>query len=124
MLKINASREPIAERAPSGYRELMIAREGLVGPKRLADPGGTSLILFDEAADAPADATLEGTGFRYITMQVFKTDEEHAGVLARGGREGQKPQTLGKVARISFIRDPDGNWIGISRRASLTGSLD
>lgn len=176
VLKINESREPIAAQAPSGYRELLIAREGLLGPKRLTDPDGNavtlvppgafgierigirlgvrdaaahrrfyavamglpdvpeaggnsflcgdSVILFDEAADAPSDATIEGTGFRYITVQVFKTDEEHAGVLARGGREGQKPQTLGKVARISFIRDPDGNWIEISQRASLTGSLD
>ena len=28
--------------------------------------------------------------------------------------------TLGRVARISFIRDPDGNFIEISQRASLT----
>jgi hypothetical protein len=31
--------------------------------------------------------------------------------------------TLGTVARISFIRDPDGNFIEVSQRASLTGSL-
>lgn len=176
VLKINASREPIEPRAPSGYRELLIAREGLLGPKHLTDPDGNavtlvpegfrgitrigvklevrdaaahrrfyavalglpdvpeeggdsflcgdSVILFEENAGAPADASMEGTGFRYITVQVFKTDEEHAAILARGGREGMAPQTLGKVARISFIRDPDGNWIEISQRASLTGSLD
>jgi lactoylglutathione lyase len=33
------------------------------------------------------------------------------------------PVTLGTTARISFIRDPDGNWIELSQRASLTGSL-
>jgi lactoylglutathione lyase len=30
---------------------------------------------------------------------------------------------LGETARISFILDPDGNWIEISQRASLTGAL-
>lgn len=176
VLKINEAREKIAERAPSGYRELLIARDGLLGPKRMTDPDGNavtlvppgtfgiarigvklavrdanahrrfyavalglpdvpeaggnsflcgdSVILFEEASDAPADASMEGTGFRYITIQVFKTDEEHAAILARGGREGKAPETLGKVARISFVRDPDGNWIEISQRASLTGSLD
>lgn len=176
VLKINESREKISERPPSGYRELLIAREGLAKPMHLVDPDGNfvtlvpagtdgivrigirlavrdaaahrrfyavalglpdvpeaggnaflcgdSVILFDEAADAPGDATMDGTGFRYLTVQVFKTDKEHAGVLARGGREGRPPETLGKVARISFIRDPDGNWIELSQRASLTGSLD
>lgn len=176
VLKINASREPIAETAPSGYRELLIAREGLLGPKRLADPDGNavtlvptglfgitrigvklavrdlaahrrfyavalglpdvpeeggasfycgdSVILIEETAGAPADATIEGTGFRYLTVQVFNTDKEHEDIIARGGREGSAPRTLGKIARISFVRDPDGNWIEISQRASLVGTLE
>ena len=38
--------------------------------------------------------------------------------------EGTVPAvTLGKTARISFVRDPDGNWIELSQRASLTGPL-
>jgi hypothetical protein len=28
------------------------------------------------------------------------------------------------VAHISFVRDPNGNWIEISQRSSLTDSLD
>jgi lactoylglutathione lyase len=31
---------------------------------------------------------------------------------------------LGDVASISFVRDPDGNWIEVSQRKSITGSLD
>ena len=64
---------------------------------------------------------MTGPGYRYFTVQVFEVDREHAGILARGGAEGRAPLTLGKVARISFVRDPDGNWIEISQRASLTG---
>lgn len=89
---------------------------------------GDSVILAEEDPDAPADAarddTMDGPGWRYITVQVFKVDDEHAAILARGGTEGLPPRTLGETARISFIRDPDGNWIEMSQRASLTGSLD
>jgi lactoylglutathione lyase len=40
-----------------------------------------------------------------------------------GVAEGAAPVTLGEVARIAFVRDPDGNWIEISQRSSLTGKL-
>lgn len=85
---------------------------------------GESAVLLEEREDAPADAGFEGKGWRYITFQVFKVDSEHSHVLAHGGREGFPPRTLGKTARISMVRDPDGNWIELSQRASITGSLD
>jgi lactoylglutathione lyase len=85
---------------------------------------GESLIMLEERADAPSDAGFRGKGWRYITFQVFKTDREHARILAAGGREALAPTTLGTTARISMVRDPDGNWIEISQRASITGSLD
>jgi catechol 2,3-dioxygenase-like lactoylglutathione lyase family enzyme len=176
VLKINHSRNELPIAPPSGYRELLIAREGLLGPKRLTDPDGNkvtlippgahgierigirlgvrdanahrrfyavalglpdvpeeggdsflcgdSAILFGETRDVTTDPTLEGQGFRYITIQIRNVDEEHAAILARGGTKGRAPQTLGKVARISFVRDPDGNWIEMSQRASLVGALD
>ncbi len=43
--------------------------------------------------------------------------------MSMGVWEGAAPLTLGKVARISMIRDPDGNFIEISQRASLTGPI-
>ena len=72
----------------------------------------------------PHDGAFEGKGWRYITFQVFEVDQEHANVIAHGGREALAPETLGSVARVSMVRDPDGNWIELSQRASLTGSLD
>jgi lactoylglutathione lyase len=42
---------------------------------------------------------------------------------ARGATEGGAPVTLGTTARYSLVRDPDGNWLEISQRASLTGPL-
>ena len=69
-------------------------------------------------------APFEGPGWRYLTFQVFKVDAEHARILARGGREAAPPRTPGTTARISMVKAPDGNWIEISQRASITGSLD
>ncbi len=85
---------------------------------------GETLLLLDPSRDAPSDATMDGKGWRYITFQVFKVDEEHRKAIARGGREAMPPTTLGKTARISMVRDPDGNWIELSQRASITGSLE
>jgi lactoylglutathione lyase len=176
VLKINEIPDPIPERPPSGYRELLIARDSVSEPVRLADPDGNrvtlvpkgfygierigirlgvrdvaahrkfyvealglaegpkadnaatfragdTVLLVEQAADAPSDAYLDGKGWRYITFQVFAVDREHAHVLAHGGREGFAPVTLGTTARISMVRDPDGNWIELSQRASITGSL-
>jgi lactoylglutathione lyase len=173
VLKINHHAEPLPANPPSGYRELIVAREGLEAPVALADPegnrvtlvppghegvgqigvrlavrdldahrrfygdalglaeerpgvfrAGESLILLEESPEAPSDAEMRGPGWRYITFQVFKVDAEHARVLAAGGREALAPLTLGTTARISMVRDPDGNWIELSQRASITGSLE
>ena len=172
VLKINHHADPLPANPPSGYRELLIARDGLTAPREMTDPegnrvslvppghegvtqigvrlavrdlaahrrfyaealglpeerlgvfrAGESLILLEETPDAPADAQMQGPGWRYITFQVFKVDEEHAAVLAKGGREAMAPLTLGTTARISMVRDPDGNWIELSQRASIVGSL-
>ncbi|XOV87420.1 MAG: VOC family protein [Pseudomonadota bacterium] len=84
--------------------------------------GTTLLFLEENPAKAPV-RQMRGLGYRYITVQVWQVDEEHAGVLARGGTEGRPPVTLGSTARISFVTDPDNNWIEVSQRASLTGDL-
>lgn len=84
---------------------------------------GDSLITFAEDAPAVRTEPLRATGFRYLTVQVYDADAEHRGIIERGGNEGRPPVTLGTTARISFVRDPDGNWIEISQRASLTGPL-
>ena len=71
----------------------------------------------------PSPAPLRGQGFRYITIQVHDVIAEHRSILDRGGKEGAKPMRLGDVAHISFVKDPDDNWIEISQRKSLTGTL-
>ena len=93
-------------------------------PHGAAFQAGQTLLLVQEDPNAPSDAQMGGRGWRYITFQVFKVDQEHAAILAAGGREAMAPRTLGTTARISMVRDPDGNWIELSQRASITGSLE
>jgi catechol 2,3-dioxygenase-like lactoylglutathione lyase family enzyme len=176
VLKINHMADPLPATSPTGYRELLIAKEGLEAPLGLVDPDGNlvrlvpvgafgvsqigvrlivrdlaaerrfyaaalglaeeasaagaayrageGLILIEQADDAPLDTPFDGGGWRYLTFQVFGVDSEHARVLANGGREALAPVTLGTTARISMVKDPAGNWIEISQRASITGSLE
>ncbi|MDP6344691.1 MAG: VOC family protein [Alphaproteobacteria bacterium] len=174
IMKVNHARDPLPELPPSGYRRLLIARDGLRAVEELTDPDGNAVALvppghrgvqgiglelsvrdlaaardfwlramqFEDAGDdavrcgdsllflaedgsrAAVPDAMAATGYRYTTVQIFKCDAEHAGVLARGGREGRPPGTVGTTVRYSFVRDPDGNWIEVSQRAQLTGSLD
>jgi catechol 2,3-dioxygenase-like lactoylglutathione lyase family enzyme len=82
---------------------------------------GNSLLLLEEDTEATVDPVRQARGWRYITLQVSEIDTLHARLLSDGVREGFAPVTLGDVARISMILDPDGNWIELSLRASIVG---
>ena len=85
--------------------------------------GGETRLLLAEG-NVSSDPAQRGIGYRYITLQIFDVLKAHAHVLAHGGHEGAPPRKLGDVAHISFVRDPDGNWIELSQRKSIVGSLD
>jgi len=104
-----------------------------LAPKRYRI-GKTVLSFEHDAAARRADrddprravevmTSMRAVGFRYITIQVRDCNAAFKHAIAHGAWEGSAPMTLGEVARICFIRDPDGNWIEISQRASLTGPL-
>ena len=82
---------------------------------------GDSLLFVVEGAGGSDADDFIGPNFRYLTVQIFNADEACAQIVERGGRLGRAPVTLGEVARYGFVLDPDGNWIEISERASLTG---
>src|SRR5262245_53956330 len=80
--------------------------------------------LFDRGRARGPVANIEklrAPGFRYLTVQVWDCIAAHSGVLARGGTEGRPPRLLDDAVRYSFVLDPDGTFIEISQRASLTG---
>ena len=51
VIKLNHHAEPLPEAAPSGYRELMIARQGLPSPRRMVDPDGNRVQLVPPGHD-------------------------------------------------------------------------
>jgi lactoylglutathione lyase len=96
----------VDERTARCGDSMLFVREGQ-GGSAIADPTG-----IDE---------LKSPGFRYLTVQIFDADEACTGIQARGGTVVVEPMNIGSVARVGFVSDPDGNWIEISARASLTG---
>ncbi len=84
---------------------------------------GEGMLLLAGTEGTRARAPLEAPGYRYLTLQVFDCDAAYDAVIAAGGDGARAPRTRGTVARIAFVRDPDGNWIELSQRASLTGPL-
>ena len=82
---------------------------------------GDTLLIAGERGPVANIGKLRAPGFRYLTVQVWDCVAAHTSVLARGGIEGRPPTLLGDVVRYSFVLDPDGTFIEISQRASLTG---
>lgn len=84
---------------------------------------GDSLLFVVEGPGGDGDPTdtFIYPNFRYLTVQIFDADESCEQIVARGGRLARAPITIRDVARYGFVADPDGNWIEISARASLTG---
>src|SRR5271163_6161 len=87
------------------------------------DPRAHRAPRADPRSAAEVMVSMRAVGIRYMTIQVRDCNAEFKHFMANGVWEGSKPLTLGEVARICFIRDPDGNWIEISQRASLTGPV-
>ncbi len=87
------------------------------------DPNAVCAEKVAAASAMDVVGSMRAVGIRYMTFQVRDCNAEHRRFMSMGVWEGAPPVTLGEVARISFIRDPDGNFIEISQRASLTGPL-
>lgn len=82
---------------------------------------GDSLLFVEKGPGGTLTPDFMGPGFRYLTIQIFDADAETAACVARGARLGRAPVNFGTIARYGFVLDPDGNWIELSARASLTG---
>ena len=86
---------------------------------------GDTLLFFESgpAVDNDPQSFIGGPAFRYLTIQIFDADAACNEIVARGGRLGSAPVNFFQIARYGFVLDPDGNWIEMSARASLTGIL-
>jgi len=178
VMKLNHHAEPLPAAAPSGYRELMIAREGVEEPRSMVDPDGNRVRLvppglewhhptshkdgspepqrtlqvsygdilrlrrtapvgrsglsaserasffWRKTAPRPSIRFGQALGWRYITLQIADIDTVHNDLRKQGRARGScAGNTWKRGADIGWILDPDGNWIELSRRASIVGSL-
>lgn len=117
----------VAANSPGASLAFYASAFGLTQTTGTAGRIGDSVLVFEECPDDMPPLVpppYKALGFRYVTVQIFKCDEEHARILALGGREGRPPRTIGTTTRYSFILDPDGNWIEVSQRGELAGGLD
>lgn len=109
--------------SPDPARLLDFYRHGLEF-ESLADDRlrcGDTVVRVVEGAGGQDLDEFAAPGFRYITVQVHDTDQEMSEIVRRGGRVAREPVDYAGVARYGFIADPDGNWIELSARTSLTG---
>jgi predicted enzyme related to lactoylglutathione lyase len=84
---------------------------------------GASQIFLWPGGLADHERSWRSLGFSYLTFQVLDCVHEHQACLDRGASEGAAPLRIGDAAIISFVCDPDGNFIELSQKASLTGPL-
>jgi lactoylglutathione lyase len=82
---------------------------------------GDTVLLFELDRRAERSGPLESLGFTYTTLHVTDTEAAHAHLLRHGCTEAIPPTPFGDITVYSFVRDPMGNWIEISRRADLAG---
>jgi len=101
------------------YRHVMQFESPRKGNYRCGD----SLVIVGEEGAVERSTEWRARGWRYMTVQVFDAAHEHAGLMQRGATEGAPLRVLGDTVRYSFVCDPDGTFIEISQRASLTGRL-
>ncbi len=99
--------------------------EGLSAVNESADRFrlGESLIQLVAEPGRTPTGTRNVVGYSYLTVQIFDVEAEHDRLLGLGFTEGLAPVKLGETAYISFVRFPDGDWLELSQRASLTGLL-
>ncbi len=107
------------ERSMAFYRDAL----GLMQVAQDQLTCGKAMLWLDksEVSAAAPEQPLAALGIRYLTFQVFDCDQAFADAIAAGATAAKKPVTLGATARIAFVLDPDGLWIELSQRASVTG---
>jgi lactoylglutathione lyase len=82
---------------------------------------GNSIVLLEPDEQASSAGHWVNLGLRYFTLHVMRVDECFNSMTSAGAGIGEEPYSIGQIARISFVRDPDGNWIEVAQRASLAG---
>ena len=112
-----------------GVRDLGAHRDFMTRVLQFEDLGegryrsGAALFFVEQNSGAGQAGHWIAEGVTYVTLHVTDVDAAFAGLVERGAEVGEAPFTIGDIARIGFIRDPDGNWIEVAQRFSLAPQL-
>lgn len=79
VFKLNTARDPLQDAPPSGYRELIIAREGIADTTRLTDPDGNLVTLV-----APGQDGVVGIAMRMTARDAGAFDAYYANAMQFG----------------------------------------
>jgi lactoylglutathione lyase len=60
--------------------------------------------------------SMAALGIRYVTLQVNNCDAAFKEMTVGGATVCAEPSTFNNVARVAFVRDPDGNFIELAQR--------
>ncbi|MCB1749371.1 MAG: VOC family protein [Gammaproteobacteria bacterium] len=82
---------------------------------------GDSLLFVEQDRALARAGHWVNAGLRYVTLHVMRVDAAFAAMVAAGAEVGEEPYSIGRIARISFVRDPHGNWFEVAQRAALAG---
>ncbi len=80
------------------------------------DPAATSATAASFPDPQGVVKAMAALGIRYVTLQVRNCDAVFGAMKEGGASEALKPATVGNVLRVSFVRDPDGNFVEIVQR--------
>jgi catechol 2,3-dioxygenase-like lactoylglutathione lyase family enzyme len=80
------------------------------------DPGATRAAKKSFANPLEVVKEMAALGIRYVTIQVRNCDEAFKQLTSGGATEAVAPANFGNVARIAFVRDPDGNFVELGQR--------
>ena len=82
---------------------------------------GDCILFTEETEQSEPSGHWINYGFRYITLHVHDVEHTFWELVSDGAKIGERPYAIRDIAKISFIRDPFGNWIEVAQRTSLTG---
>ena len=81
-----------------------------------ADAGATRAPAQLFANPMEAVKSMAALGIRYVTIQVRNCDAAYKELTDAGASQTVTPINFGTVARIAFVRDPDGNFVELAQR--------
>src|SRR5215213_11860754 len=97
VLKINHVRDPLPEAPPSGYRQLLIAKEGIGEPHELVDPDGNRVTLVP-----PGFHGVTSTGIEIVVSSLSSSRAYYGRAL---GWEERSPGTFACGETVLFLRE-------------------